>query len=865
MKKTTKTLFSLLLVLVMVLQFGAMAPMARADGAPVSIYVQAPIDNEGHLSSNIYSLEGKVEDSDVVNAMAELSDTSALAADGVVLTPPANFAVIQLGIVASGAEKSFEDVTSEFASFTEDETDHAAIVISSSFFSGKFDEQAKSYVLYVRLAPVISIAPKLATCGTDGFKEYHELASDTSKLYLDDKIPVIPATGEHTLEAVEAKDATCTEDGVKAHYKCSVCGKLFDGNGEDKKELSADDVKIAASHDLEHVAAVEPTAEKAGNIEYWECSVCEKYFSDEDGKEEITDKDSVIVPYVAPEVKHTVSFAAGDGTGTMEDVEVKEGDEYALPECAFTAPENKEFDGWKIGEETKQPGDKITVSEDVPVTAQWKDKTAPSATTFNVSFSAGDGTGTMESIKTQDGGKYIVPECGFTAPENKEFAYWLRGDEHLKPGDEDTITTDNALVAMWKDVAPAVHTHTLEKVPAKAATSVEDGNKEYWVCKDASCGKYFSDAEGKTEITDKASVIIKATGKPMTEGTDTEWKPGSTSGLKIHIDAVYSDTLKDTLVVKVGDAVVPQDKYTVTNGSVTVTIDPSYLSTLPAGDHTISITFPSGNTVSTTVTIPAAEPSVTALAFAIDEKGFTKVYDGASFDLNALKNYITLTNLPAGHKADIEITFENASVTEFHNVGTTTLKLHLKGVKDSADADVTSAFTCEDKTGVKLEITKRKLGVETRDDSIVYDGKPWSYPNHVSKTFNAYPIMTYTDAKLGEYVRDGKTYVQTISLKYTTSPKNMGTYENKAELIIREKEKGSSEAGTDVTANYEITYKFGKIKITDSKGNVPNSGVKTGDANNLWIWVGVMAAAVVLIVVLLFVMRKNKKNDAPTE
>ena len=229
--------------------------------------------------------------------------------------------------------------------------------------------------------------------------------------------------------------------------------------------------------------------------------------------------------------------------------------------------------------------------------------------------------------------------------------------------------------------------------------------------------------------------------------------------------------------------------------------------------------------------------------------------------MNALKNYITLTNLPAGHKADIEITFENDSVTEFHNVGTTTLKLHLKSVKDSADADVTSAFTCEDKTGVKLEITKRKIGVETRDDSKVYDGKAWSY-THMS---NAQPIMAYPDAKLGEYVRDGKTYVQTISIKYTSSPKNMGTYENKAELIIREKEKGSSEAGTDVTANYEITYKFGKIKITDSKGNVPNSGVKTGDANNLWIWVGVMAAAVVLIVVLLFVMRKNKKNDAPTE
>ena len=41
--------------------------------------------------------------------------------------------------------------------------------------------------------------------------------------------------------------------------------------------------------------------------------------------------------------------------------------------------------------------------------------------------------------------------------------------------------------------------HSMQHISAKAATCTEDGNIEYWHCNE--CGKYFSDAEGKTEIT----------------------------------------------------------------------------------------------------------------------------------------------------------------------------------------------------------------------------------------------------------------------------------------------------------------------------------------------------------------------------
>lgn len=52
--------------------------------------------------------------------------------------------------------------------------------------------------------------------------------------------------------------------------------------------------------------------------------------------------------------------------------------------------------------------------------------------------------------------------------------------------------------------------HTdLKHIKAKAATKNAEGNIEYWYCED--CGKYFSDADAKNEITKAATVIVKLT------------------------------------------------------------------------------------------------------------------------------------------------------------------------------------------------------------------------------------------------------------------------------------------------------------------------------------------------------------------
>ena len=80
---------------------------------------------------------------------------------------------------------------------------------------------------------------------------------------------------------LETKDcsggkATCTEKAV-----CEVCGKSYG-------ELDPNN-----HTDLKHVPAKAATEDSEGNIEYWYCSGCGKYYSDKDGTKEIKKADTV--------------------------------------------------------------------------------------------------------------------------------------------------------------------------------------------------------------------------------------------------------------------------------------------------------------------------------------------------------------------------------------------------------------------------------------------------------------------------------------------------------------------------------------------------------------------------------------------
>ncbi len=84
---------------------------------------------------------------------------------------------------------------------------------------------------------------------------------------------------------------------------------------------------------------------------------------------------SVIVSAEFDPAVYTVTFDKGNtmASGQMAPVQVPYGTEYTLPECEFTAPESMHFTRWIIGvgDEMMSEGDKITITEDVTISAHY--------------------------------------------------------------------------------------------------------------------------------------------------------------------------------------------------------------------------------------------------------------------------------------------------------------------------------------------------------------------------------------------------------------------------------------------------------------------------------------------------------------
>ncbi len=123
---------------------------------------------------------------------------------------------------------------------------------------------------------------------------------------------------EHTLTEHKAKEPTCTESGNLAYWECTDCGKLFsDKDGKTETTLAA--VTVAAKgHTLTKTDGKPATCKDEGVTEYWTCTVCEKLFSDGEGKTEITQADTII-PVTD---NHTYGDWKRDNSGHWKECEV---------------------------------------------------------------------------------------------------------------------------------------------------------------------------------------------------------------------------------------------------------------------------------------------------------------------------------------------------------------------------------------------------------------------------------------------------------------------------------------------------------------------------------------------------------------
>lgn len=139
--------------------------------------------------------------------------------------------------------------------------------------------------------------------------------------------------------------------------------------------------------------------------------------------------------------------------------------------------------------------------------------------------------------------------------------------------------------------------HNLEKIPAKAATVTETGNKEYWHCLD--CGKYFADENGENEI-ELADTVIATLPPEIIEGKGQSATEGEKKELTFRSNAAFSDFIR----VELDGKTLDEKNYTVKEGSTVVTLKADYVATLSAGEHTIGIVSTNG-TATTTFTVKA--------------------------------------------------------------------------------------------------------------------------------------------------------------------------------------------------------------------------------------------------------------------
>lgn len=257
------------------------------------------------------------------------------------------------------------------------------------------------------------------------------------------EIPVTIINHTHTTTLVPEKPKTCTTDGNKEHYKCNVCGDLFEDAGA-VKSLTEEKVKIPAGHEYgDLVPKQEPTCKQTGMQAHYKCSVCNKYF--DESKTEKTEAELTIP--VNPNA-HDFGAWIEEVPATCKDTGVK-----AHEDCNRC---NRHFD---------ESGNEIT------------DLTIPTNDNHDWNAWVSNGNGTHTRTCKRDSGHKENGTCS---------------------GGTATCTTKavcDVCRTTYGDTAP--HDYG-ELIPEVAATTTEFGVKEHKDCK--VCGKHF-DKDGN-EITE---------------------------------------------------------------------------------------------------------------------------------------------------------------------------------------------------------------------------------------------------------------------------------------------------------------------------------------------------------------------------
>ena len=145
----------------------------------------------------------------------------------------------------------------------------------------------------------------------------------------------------------------------------------------------------------------------------------------------------------------TISFDPNGGTGTMQPMKVKSGENFTLPKCTFTPPEGKEFAGWlAVNGKVHPAGEVVTSSIDQSLKATWKDTAEVDVTQMFTDVTKNWAYPGIQYCVTHQlmsgvGGNLFAPKMTTTRAQIVQILYNLEGEPKVSGTTPFTDLTQN--------------------------------------------------------------------------------------------------------------------------------------------------------------------------------------------------------------------------------------------------------------------------------------------------------------------------------------------------------------------------------------------------------------------------------------
>ena len=297
--------------------------------------------------------------------------------------------------------------------------------------------------------------------------------------------------------------------------------------------------------------------------------------------------------------------------------------------------------------------------------------------------------------------------------------------------------------------------------------------------------------------------------------------------------AIYKNGAQVSEAKDAGSYDIMLTTFAMKEGSTDVTANYRFNGTLPAKLGTLTIT-----------NAPAA-----MIPISVTAKSQTWTYDGQTHDCH---EYNLSAALQDGDT--ISVSFDAASTIT--NVGTAVNKISAVTIKDKNGSGIAFALNGQGSGKYNVTVTDGTLKVDPFKLTLTAVSAEKTYDGTALKNDNVKATALVSGHKFS-VVKFAVTDSQGNLIK--NGPVSVGTYTKKVTDVTIVDSKNN-----DVTKNYDITKVDGTLKVLQGNGSNNTKSPKTGDENNMILWIGLLAAsALVVLGLAAFLFFKNKKKEAP--